>query len=313
MPIMQSAINKTHTALAGFFYMSYNKNIEREAVNMIELYQLTQLTAIARHGTLSKAAEELHLSQPALSRSMQKLEGELQVSLFIRQKNKMEFNENGKMAVEYAEKILDELQNMNEQIRRFDRSRHTIFIGFCAPAPMWGIVPTLSDLYPDRTIATEMKESEVLLRGLKDKTYQMVVLPFPVELDGICCVKYEEEHLFFSLPPAHPLSASKALHLKDLNGETMLLRSKIGFWNQMCQEKMPDTHFLVQEESFAFDELVKASALPSFTSDIVIRREDPVPNRVMVPILDKEANVTFYCLYQAKDSAKLNRFLPTLG
>ena len=280
---------------------------------MIELYQLTQLAAIAKHGTLSKAAEELHLSQPALSRSMQKLEGELQVSLFIRQKNKIEFNENGKMAVDYAEKILNELRSMSEQIRRFDRSRHTIFVGSCAPAPLWEIVPTLSELYPDLTIATEMKEPEILLRGLREKTYQMVILPFPVEREGLRCVKYEEEHLFFSLPPAHPLSGSKALHLIDLNGETMLLRSKIGFWNQMHQEKMPDTHFLVQEETFAFNALVKASALPSFTSDLVIKREGPVPNRVIVPILDKEANVTFYCLYRSGDKAALDRFLQTLG
>ena len=280
---------------------------------MVELYQLTQLVAIAKNGTLSKAAGELHLSQPALSRSMQKLEGELQVPLFIRQKNKIELNENGKMAVDYAKKLLDELQNMSDALRRFDRSRRTLFIGFCAPAPMWGIVPALSDLYPDMTIATEMKSPDVLLRGLQEETYQMVVLPFPVESDGIACVKYEEEHLFFSLPPAHPLSASKALHLKDLNGESMLLRSKIGFWNQLHQKQMPDTHFLVQEGNFAFNELVKASALPSFTSDLVIKREGAVPNRVIVPILDEQANVTFYCLYQAKAKAMLSRFLQTLG
>ena len=43
---------------------------------MAELYQLRQLVAIAETGTLSKAAELVHLSQPALSRSMQKLESE---------------------------------------------------------------------------------------------------------------------------------------------------------------------------------------------------------------------------------------------
>lgn len=55
---------------------------------MIELYQLMQLVSIGKYGTLSKAAEALHLSQPALTRSMQKLENELQVSLFHRQKTR---------------------------------------------------------------------------------------------------------------------------------------------------------------------------------------------------------------------------------
>ena len=51
---------------------------------MIELYQLEQLTAFAKHGTLSKAADELHMSQPTLTRSMQKLESEFGVSLFMK-------------------------------------------------------------------------------------------------------------------------------------------------------------------------------------------------------------------------------------
>ena len=104
----------------------------------MELYQLKQITAIYRYGTISKAAEELHLSQPALSRSMQKLEEELQVPLFIRQKNKIEFNENGEMAVRYAEKILDQLKTMIVQIRQLDRSRHTISVGSCAPCAFVG-------------------------------------------------------------------------------------------------------------------------------------------------------------------------------
>ena len=54
---------------------------------MFELHQLEQLITVAECGTLSAAAEELHLSQPALSRSMQKLEAELQVPLFTRHKN----------------------------------------------------------------------------------------------------------------------------------------------------------------------------------------------------------------------------------
>ena len=53
---------------------------------MIELEQLKQLIAFAKHGTLSKASENLYISQPALSRSIQKLEKTLGVELFDRKK-----------------------------------------------------------------------------------------------------------------------------------------------------------------------------------------------------------------------------------
>ena len=279
---------------------------------MFEIYQLEQLLAFAECGTLSGAAERLHLSQPALSRSMQRLEHELQVPLFDRQKNKIEFNENGRMAAVYAQRIIGNCQDMISRIQAFDRSLRTILIGSCAPMPLWEIPPALSDLYPDRTISSELRENGVLLQGLRDGVYQLIVLPYPVEELGMACVRYGEEHLFFSLPPAHPLSGSRALYLRDLNGETMLLRNRLGFWRDVTDQKMPDTRFLEQED-VAFDELVRSSALPIFTTDASLAREGSPPNRVNIPILDEEANVTYYCLYKPSDRNDLSSFIKALG
>lgn len=279
---------------------------------MFELYQLEQLLAVAACGTLSNAAEQLHISQPALSRSMQRLEAELQVSLFARQKNKIELNENGRMAVDYARKIMEQSQDMISRIQAFDRSQRTILFGACAPAPLWEIPALLSDLYPEMTISSEIRENDVLLQGLRDDVYQLIVLPFPVDEPGMICAKYGEEHLFFSLPPAHPLSGSKALYMKDLNGETMLLRNRLGFWRELTVRKMPDTRFLEQED-VAFDELVKFSALPSFATDLWLNREGNHVNRVNIPILDEEANVSYYCLCKPGGRTNLSGFIKSIG
>ena len=278
---------------------------------MFELYQLEQLLAFAECGTLSGAAERLHLSQPALSRSMQRLEAELQVSLFDRQKNRIEFNENGRMAAEYARQVMEKCQDMILRVQAFDRSQRTILIGSCAPAPIWEIVPILTNLYAERTISSELRENDVLLQGLRDDVYQLIILPFSIEENGISCVKYGEEHLYFSLPPAHPLSGSAGLFMKDLNGETMLLRNHLGFWRELTDKKMPDTRFLEQED-VAFEELVRSSALPSFATDVVLRRAGNPTNRVNIPILDEEANVTYYCLYKPHGRNDLSAFINTL-
>ena len=110
----------------------------------------------------------------------------------------------------------------------------------------------------------------MLLEGLRDGVYQLIILPHPVEEAGITCAKYGEEHLFFSLPPAHPLSGSKALYMKALNGETMLLRNRLGFWREMAVRKMPDTRFLEQEDaaltslcSFGFAQLYNGRRAPA--------------------------------------------------
>ena len=113
-----------------------------------------------------------------------------------------------------------------------------------------------------------------------------------------------------SLPPAHPLAMYKSVSFADLDGETMLLYSEIGFWHDIHKKMMPHTNFIVQHERLDFCTLVENSALPSFTSDMV---SDSKPNsRVVIPITDKEANPTFYCVINKKDKEKFQALLKRL-
>ena len=269
---------------------------------MVELYQLVQLVAIADCGTISGAAEQLHLSQPALSRSMQKLEDMLQVTLFDRQKNKISLNKNGELAVEYARRVIDQAHDLVEQVRAFDRSQRTIAIGSCAPAPLWTLSPLVSQLYPEMTVSSEMKDLQTLIAGLKTGLYQFIVLPCALDEPEAYCFPFETEQLYFSLPPAHPLSASKGLYFKDIDGESILLLSQIGFWRDVCREKMPLTRTLVQNRQEDFEELVQASALPSFVSDLSMRWSGKPENRTVIPVLDPEATVCYHfaCLRKTK-------------
>ncbi|WP_312494365.1 LysR family transcriptional regulator, partial [Anaerosporobacter sp.] len=148
---------------------------------MIELSQLEHLLAFSEYSTLSKAAEELHTSQPALSRSMQKLEDELRVPIFERQKNKMVLNKNGELAVDYAKRVLNQANDMVEHVRAFDRSQRTISIGSCAPAPLWSLTPLLANLCPDMAISSDMKNPELLVQGLRDGIYHFIILPEPLD------------------------------------------------------------------------------------------------------------------------------------
>ena len=75
---------------------------------MLEMSMLAQLVAFADCGTLSAAAEKLHTSQPAVTRTMKKLEEELGLSLFARSKNHLALNEVGELAVRHARRILQE-------------------------------------------------------------------------------------------------------------------------------------------------------------------------------------------------------------
>ena len=96
---------------------------------MIELYELRQFLAFAETGTLSDAAELLHLSQPALSRNMKKLENDLGIPIFERSKNKLSLNENGEYVLKLARKLISDADSFSSKVREFDRKNRPITLG----------------------------------------------------------------------------------------------------------------------------------------------------------------------------------------
>jgi DNA-binding transcriptional LysR family regulator len=274
---------------------------------MVELKQLQQLIAIAENETVSKAAEILHISQPALSLSIQRLETELEVTLFDRTKNKITLNENGMVALEHAKKIISDAKEMHRHVKAFDKSKHTISIGSCAPGPMWRVLPVLPTIFPDFTISSDLKDLDELEAGFENDTYQIIFMPYKSPDKNIVSKEILHEDLCFYLHKSHRLANKKTLSMKELDGETMLLFSQIGFWHSLPKEKMPNSNFLMQDERYTFSELVKASTIPAFTSNIAKPAYPDDEGRVIIPIEDKEASVTFYLWYKERDK---NKFQP---
>ena len=169
----------------------------------MNITQLEQLIEIAKRKTLSAAAESLHISQPALSRSMQKLENDLGTTLFDRTKNSIQLNETGEVAVKYAETVLNTVSNMRNNIIEFEKKKRTISVCSCAPAPLWRLLPLLSTAYPASTISSEIKNITQVLNGIKESQYQIAILPQAIDDNEFLSFKLCEEHLFFSVPPAH--------------------------------------------------------------------------------------------------------------
>ena len=260
----------------------------------MELYELRQLVAFAECGTLLGAAESLHLSQPALSRNMKKLEEELGIPLFVRGKNHLALNENGTYVLALAKELLSDADALQAKVRTYDRKSRTISLGLCAPAPAWLLTPLLSSQYPDKTIQTEIAEEPALLAGLENGSYQLIVLTAPPNDEAYFVKECGHENLMFALPKGHRYARRKSLTFAEMNGENMLLMNDIGFWKFVHSSKMPDSRFLTQSDRFSFDELVRSSSLPSFTTNLANKFIDSGADRVDVPISDPDASVTYY-------------------
>lgn len=185
-------------------------------------------------------------------------------------------------------------------------------IGSCAPGPLWDLVPDVSTLATGMTIAYEILDNESMLeKRLRDGTYLFILLSHPLDDDAILCKPYLKEQLFVSFPASHPLANRKQLWAKDLAGLTMLLFSSLGIWSHY-HDRMTKTHFILQTDRQAFSDLVTASVLPNFVTNISREHQNPQLNRVIIPLMDKEAKKTFYLCARKDDRSLFQRIKPLI-
>ena len=269
---------------------------------MISFEDLEQLTAFAKHGTLVKAADALHISQPTITRTMKNIEEYFGVKLFERGKNRIRLNGTGKIAVEQAEKVLDTARQMMTAVREYDKSLRTIVVESCAPAPLWFVVPQLAKKYPAMTLSSSLAGNEEIMEHVREGSCHVGIMLAPPAEQGINSRPYLQENLSICLPPDHPAlqNAPAALNFRDINGFNCLLRSRLGFWDDLCRREMPASRFLVQENDDEFQELMRNSTLPVFITNLAKYSEENMNGRVSIPIIDASANVTYY-LISGKD------------
>lgn len=260
---------------------------------MLDLWELRQFVVFYYAGTLSEAAEQLHISQSTLTRSMQKIEAEFGVPLFTRTRNRIALSDAGQLAAQEAELLLHQMEGMLHRVREFDRTSRTITLGVCTPVLLPDLVRKLSAAAPQATIATEVKKLPLLLEGLRNDTYQLILYPARPEETDLFFQEFARENLLFSLPKKHRFARRQSLSLADLNGENMLLFQDIGFWRDVVEEKLPNSRFLVQTERYTFLELIENSIMPAFSTDM-LPKPTSLRDRVDVPITDPEVQVTYY-------------------
>ena len=157
----------------------------------MDIKQLRALLAISETGSVSRAAEILHIVQPAVSRQLRLLEEDLGTSLFVRGRRGMELTDSGQLLVEHARRALRELDQAKAEI---------------APEPgavtgivTIGLLPSTSDLlaaplitalkqkYPKLTVRISMGYADYLQKWLADGEVDVALLydPKPSALLGI--------------------------------------------------------------------------------------------------------------------------------
>lgn len=278
---------------------------------MIDINLWRELSVFEKYGTLSKAAEELFISQPALSRSMNRLEEEIGVVIFNRSKNKITLNDNGKLAAGYAREIIRYEENAINAIRAFDKKQSTISIGSCAPIPLSELTEAVSILYDGFTVSSKIDDRDKLLDGLKSDTYDICIFNQEIDDEELISFKICSEKLYLNIDKKHPLAKKEGIYLSELNNQDILLYSEIGFWYDLLKDKAPNANFLIQHDNNTFNTLLNTTSFPSFATNKSIRvyGRNQSGYKVLIPILDKEATANYYSVILKENHKKFAKLL----
>lgn len=280
---------------------------------MIEIYLLEQLDALARYGTLVAASEALHLTQPTLTRSMQKLETQAGVPLFIRESKRISLNENGKAAAVYARRILDLEREMQEHLQFLEHSRTTLTFGAVSPGPLLEVSALIAESGSWHNVSAEVNDAQALLAGLQKEKYQFVILSDPPEDSTLRVLPLGSEQLYYGFVPSEEFPEDiSGVWFHEIDGQTILSPTKVGIWSDIVRRMMPRTHLISQDENTDLNEIARSSNMPIFASDIGIRIGVTRPNHVCVPILDPEATLSFYLVYGRQNEKALRPVLSRL-
>lgn len=202
----------------------------------MNLNQLYYFQTIARLQHFTRAAEELHISQPSLSYAMSSLEKELNTRLFEKQGRNIILTKYGKVFLEYVSASLNELEMGKLHLKKYTSSEQgQIDIGYVYPlAPRY--IPKLARSFlnestnKDVTFTFYQGDTSNLIDGLKSEKYDVVFSSQIAAETDIEFIPLLQHSLTIVVPKEHPLASKKTLSLASIadyplvvyNGDTGL-------------------------------------------------------------------------------------------
>jgi LysR family transcriptional regulator, benzoate and cis,cis-muconate-responsive activator of ben and cat genes len=188
----------------------------------MELRHLRYFAAVAAHGSFSRAANNLHLTQPALSRQVKDLEDELGVPLFVRGTNAVTLTEAGEIFYEEARDLLARADQAIQRVR--GEARHEILRVGYGPSLTAGIMPRALERFQSMVPRVRIELEDLSPREMSEKVaagqLDLVIVPASAEtmLKGFQWSELRRMAPVMVLAREHPLAKLAKIPPKRLNG-----------------------------------------------------------------------------------------------
>ncbi len=195
----------------------------------MELTALRQFRAIAQHGHMTRAAEALGVTQPALSAMLKKLEKEVGAELLHRTGRGVELTDAGRLFLESAEEALRRVDAGVQSVRELmGLERGSIRVGGGATATTYLLPNVVSEFHkkhPGVRFFVREAGSRTTASAVLSGELDLGIVTLPIEVPSardLLVTPWVEDELRLIVPPGHRLAAKKAFRWADLAGESMI-------------------------------------------------------------------------------------------
>ena len=228
----------------------------------MELLQLRYFQKVAHMEHMTKAAEQLQIAQPSLSKTISRLEEELGVELFDREHRKISLNAAGRIFLNRVERTFAELNEGQRELNQFiDQNQRSITLAVTIPRVLPALLGSFLSKYPDVRFQQFLKSVSSMKNLLVEGELDYCISSVPIEGEEIRWEPLITEEIFLIVPPNHRFAERKSIRLEEVKDEAFIsMNTGFGFrslTDQFCQEAG-----FVQNIAFEGDE-------PTVISDLV--------------------------------------------
>lgn len=248
----------------------------------MEIRQFVYFTEVAKLQSFTKAAEKLHISQPALSKMVKSLEQEMGVQLLDR--TNLKLTDAGEIVYEKARNILQQVNDVTSSLSDLTKlKKGTLRIGIPSIVGTLFFPPIIAQFrhqYPGISIKIREYGAKRVEKWLEEDLIELGIAVLPVDEQSFNPVPFIEEDMTVIMRKDHPLSGRKSLTLTELRNEDFVFFQEDftlhGLLKTACRQEGFEPTIVLESNQWDFvAEMVEAGLGISLFPDSLSKRLDP--------------------------------------
>lgn len=194
----------------------------------INLNQLRAFFLVAKENSVTKAAEVLHITQPAVSMQIKSFEKNLDAKLFRKYGKELQLTDMGLVLFGYAERIFQVVEELEYVLKRYDDLTLGSFtIGTTrsfARHLMPGLLSRFQERFPGVRVFLKVGSSQEIADGLMEFKYDLGIIGRLPDSTKLKVIPYTREEFCLVIPPDHRFAEKKKIALVELKNEPIIIR-----------------------------------------------------------------------------------------